>query len=211
MTNQPLIIGITGGSGSGKSFFLSQLVKALPFDCAVISQDNYYKSLEQQPLDVQGKPNFDTLESIDFKRFESDVKSLMQGEVLRYKEYTYNNAQDEGGEVLVKPAPVIVIEGIFVFNSMFLYDLMNYRLFIDAPIDLCIERRIKRDLEERGYDKDNVLYQYEYHVIPAYKKLIAPFMQIADKVVDNKDDISKDIYELQQWILNNLSTSSMKL
>ena len=114
--NKPYIVGITGGSGSGKTRFLKQLEKQFSKnELCVLSQDNYYIPREQQPIDQQGVQNFDTPDSINQKEFANDVNLLKNGHTVHRKEYTYNNPNVIAKELVFKPAPIIVVEGIFVF------------------------------------------------------------------------------------------------
>ena len=117
MNWEPYIIGIAGGSASGKTSFLKDLKDKMPKgSVCVISQDNYYKPKEEQQTDENGEVNFDLPESIDRNHFYDDLKKLRQGDTIKIKEYTFNNNDKKPGHLLVKPAPVIVMEGLFIFH-----------------------------------------------------------------------------------------------
>ncbi len=186
MTSTPFIVGITGGSGSGKTLFLRQLMNAFTAgQICLISQDNYYRPREEQPLDENGICNFDTPLSIDFELYASHIRTLRDGKRVEKLEYTFNNHKVKPEMLVFEPSPVIVVEGLFVFYFAEIAGLLDLKVFIDAPSYLMMKRRIVRDRDERGYDLADVLYRYEKHVMPAYEKYIAPFNSDADIIVPN--------------------------
>ena len=131
--NQPYLVGITGGSASGKTLFLNDLMKSFSKDeLCVLSQDNYYRPREEQQIDENGVKNFDIPESIDHEAFARDVQKIKNGETVYRKEYTFNNPKVTPKDLVFKPAPVIVIEGIFVFSFKEVADLLDLKVFIDA-------------------------------------------------------------------------------
>lgn len=185
-TKAPYIIGITGGSGSGKTRFLNGLLSKFTTDeVCLISQDNYYKPREQQPVDIKGVKNFDLPESIDFEAYKRDIEALKNGKPVTIKEYTFNNPDAEPKLITLKPAPVIVVEGIFVLYYQPISKILDMKLYIDAKDYIKLIRRIVRDDKERGYDLDDVLYRYEHHVMPTYEKHIKPFKSQADIIIPN--------------------------
>lgn len=182
----PYIVGITGGSASGKTKFINDLVKE--FDktqLCLISQDNYYRPRDQQPIDENGVKNFDTPNSIDVEKYAKDVLALKNGQKVLKEEYTFNNPNKKPKMLSFEPAPIIVVEGIFVLYYPEVSSLLDLKLFIDAKEHLKLKRRIIRDNKERGYDLDDVLYRYEKHVYPTYEKYIAPFKDESDLVIPN--------------------------
>jgi len=184
--NQPYLVGITGGSASGKTLFLSELMKSFSKEeLCVLSQDNYYRPREEQHIDENGIKNFDIPESIDHEAFATDVQKIKNGETVYRKEYTFNNPNVEAKDLVFKPASVIVIEGIFVFYFQQVANLLDLKVFIDAKDFLMLKRRIIRDAQERGYDLEDVLYRFEHHVVPTYKKFIKPYKQNADIIIPN--------------------------
>lgn len=182
----PYIVGITGGSASGKTVFLNDLMKSFTKEeLCIFSQDNYYRPREVQPRDENGVKNFDTPESIDFEAFAKDIKKLKAGETVNREEYTFNNPNVIPRQLVFKPAPVIVVEGIFVFYFQQVSALLDLKVFIDTQDFLMLKRRIIRDAKERGYDLDDVLYRFEKHVAPTYRRYIEPFKQDADIIIPN--------------------------
>jgi uridine kinase len=188
----PFFIGITGGSASGKTEFLKRLIGSFSNEqICLISQDNYYKSIEQQPKDHNGIANFDTPNSIDFDQFAADLRELYEGKTVKKLEYTFNNPLITPKELVFFPAPIVVVEGIFVFYESKLSHLFDLKVFIDAKEHIKLKRRILRDRLERGYDLEDVLYRYEHHVAPTYERYILPLKEEADIIVPNNVGFDK--------------------
>lgn len=198
---EPNIIGITGGSASGKTFFLNSLLSHFSKDeICLISQDNYYKQISKVPKDENGIENFDLPESIDFKLFAEHINDLKQGKVVKKEEYVFNNAKTIAEILVFKPAPIIVVEGIFVFHDPSISKLLNLKVFIDAKEHIKIRRRIIRDNNERGYDLEDVLYRWENHVAPTYEKFIKPTKQDADIIINNNKHFEKGLKILTSYL-----------
>ncbi|MBL7832861.1 MAG: uridine kinase [Cyclobacteriaceae bacterium] len=189
---KPFTIGITGGSGSGKTFFIKNLESRFTdSELCLISQDHYYHPREMQQHDERGIKNFDLPESIDHRQFQLDIQTLKRGEVLRKKEYTFNNPNVTPKILEFKPAPVIIVEGLFVQYFPDLEQELDLKIFIEAKDHVKLSRRIKRDNEERGYDLEDVLYRYENHVMPVYETLIKPLKHRADIVIPNNSNFNR--------------------
>ena len=185
-------MGVTGGSGSGKTLFLKKLLgKFNPEDICLISQDNYYLPRDMQPKDENGVSNFDTPQSIDLDAYINDISTLLDGRKVIRKEYMYNHPDAIPDMLEFQPAPVIIVEGIFVLYYSRLSNLLDLKIFIDAKDHIKLKRRIIRDKEERGYDLDDVLYRYEKHVIPTYEKYIKPFRHESDLIIPNNSNFDK--------------------
>ncbi len=187
-----MLVGITGGSASGKTLFIKRLVDSFSTkEVCLLSQDNYYHDRHLQPKDGKGVENFDLPESIDHINFIKDVQALHRGESVYKKEYTFNNPNIVPKMLQFDPAPVIVVEGIFVFYFPEIREQLDLKLFIDAEEHIKLKRRIKRDGQERGYDMDDVLYRYENHVAPTYDRYIRPFKTEADIIIPNNHSFDK--------------------
>lgn len=194
MTTKPFIVGITGGSASGKTSFLKGILNAFSEDqICLISQDNYYRSRDVIPVDDQGIHNFDLPETIDHHLYAKHIAQLHNGETITQREYTFNNPNIVPKMLTFKPAPIIIVEGIFVFHFRELADQMDLKIFIDAKNSIKLERRVKRDAEERGYDLDDVMYRWKYHVKPTYKQFIKPYRAEADIVIPNNVHYKKGL------------------
>jgi uridine kinase len=199
--SKPYTIGITGGSGSGKTFFLQGLSSLfLPEDICLISQDNYYKPRNQQPVDENGVQNFDLPISIDREAFLTDLLKIKSGQNVIKKEYTFNNPNAEPKLLEFKPAPIIIVEGLFVQFFEEIEKELDLRIFIEAKDHVKLGRRIKRDQVERGYDLDDVLYRYQYHVMPIYESQIEPLKHQADLVIPNNSNFSRALDVLVNYL-----------
>ena len=197
----PYIIGITGGSGSGKTRFLKSLLNQFTADqVCFVSQDNYYKERDKQPIDEKGIKNFDLPDSIDFEEYKNDIIALKEGRSVSRLEYTFNNPSSTPRQIELKPAPVMVVEGIFVLYYQEIADVLDLKVFIEAKDYIKLKRRIIRDDKERGYDLDDVLYRYEYHVMPTYDKYIKPYKMDADIIIPNHTDFSEALAVLTSFI-----------
>ncbi len=189
---KPFTIGITGGSGSGKTFFLKNLESRFTSnELCLISQDHYYHPREMQQHDQRGIKNFDLPESIDHKQFQLDIQTLKRGELLKKKEYTFNNPNVTPKILEFRPAPIIIVEGLFVQYFPDIERELDLKIFIEAKDHVKLSRRIKRDNEERGYDLEDVLYRYENHVMPVYEMLIKPLKHQADIVIPNNSHFNR--------------------
>jgi uridine kinase len=183
---QPYIIGITGCSASGKTSFVHRLKDAFPsHQVAVVSQDNYYKPLDLQPRDAEGHPHFDLPESIDMVRFGKDLTQLKSGNSISYLEYTFNNKDATPNKIEIQPAPIIIMEGLFIFHSDEIRNQLDLKIYIDSTEDVMWERRLKRDQAERGLTAEWLIYQWNNHVLPSYKQFLKPYKYEADLVVHN--------------------------
>lgn len=189
---KPFTIGITGGSGSGKTFFIKNLSSRFSEDqLCLISQDNYYRPREEQRTDERGVKNFDLPESIDHEHFLRDIQQLKRGEKLIKTEYTFNNPNATPKTIEYLPAPILIIEGLFVQYFPDIEKELDLKIFIEAKDHVKLSRRIRRDNEERGYDLDDVLYRFHHHVMPVYETLIDPLKHRSDLVIPNNGDFMR--------------------
>ena len=200
---EPYVIGITGGSASGKTYFLHSLLSEFkPEEVCLISQDNYYKPKAQVPKDTNGVENYDLPEAIDFELYAEHISALKAGKEVQQKEYTFNNPNIIPKILTFRPAPIIVVEGIFVFYSYHISRLLDLKVFIDAKEHIKIKRRIIRDNSERGYDLEDVLYRWENHVAPTYEKFIKPSKYDADIVINNNQHFANGLKILTTYMRN---------
>ena len=187
--NRPYIIGIAGGSGSGKTHFLNQLVNICPKgSLALFSMDNYYLSIDKQQKDENGIENFDIPSSINELKFFDDLTALINGDDIIIPEYQFNHLDRKPGLLTIAWAPTIIVEGLFTLHFPRIQELLDLRIYIETPEYLMVKRRIIRDAEERGYDLNDVLYRFENHVMPAYNRYILPSREKADLVIPNHDN-----------------------
>jgi uridine kinase len=184
--SKPYLIGITGGSGSGKTSFIKALRSRFDLnEVCIISQDDFYHPRDSQMKDEDGVINFDLPTSLDLKKFAISVNALIKGKALTLQEYTFNNKNKKPGIHSIHPAPVIIIEGLFVFHLEQLKTKLDLKIYIEAKENLKVIRRIKRDQIERNYPLEDVLYRYEKHVLPSFEKFILPHKDDVDIIINN--------------------------
>ena len=159
---------------------------------------------EQQPLDEIGVKNFDTPQSIDHKAFASDLRKIKAGEAFERQEYTFNNPNVAPKILEFKPAPIVVVEGLFVIYFQEVSTLLDIKIFIDAKAHVKLKRRIVRDRVERGYDLDDVLYRFERHVMPNYDKYLKPLKDEADIIIPNNHNFDKALDVLSGFLRSTL-------
>jgi len=183
---RPYLIGISGGSGSGKTRIIRELRNVFGEDqLCILSQDEYYRPREEQVWDNAGYQNFDLPQSIDHTVFSRDIAMLVDGREVVKEQYVFNNPNVEPVMLNFRPAPVLVIEGLFVFCFEEIRNLLDLKIFIDAEDVIKLKRRIIRDAGERNYPLEDVLHRYEHHVLPAYRAYIEPFRNAADIIINN--------------------------
>ncbi len=202
---KPYIIGIAGGSASGKTSFLRDIKSRMPKgSVCIISQDNYYKPIEEQEKDPNGIVNFDLPGSINRVSFYRDLINLNNGNKITIKEYTFNNSNKIPGKIEVKPAPIIIMEGLFIFHYEEIRKALDLRVYIDAQENVKLQRRIKRDAEERGYPEDEVKYQWNHHVMPSYKKYLRPYRDDCHIIITNNSHYTKGLDVLVNHLKSQL-------
>jgi uridine kinase len=198
---RPFIIGITGGSASGKTLFLTRLMEQFDTDdICLLSQDNYYRPKEHQTKDENGIENFDLPGAIDDVAFAADVEKLRSGEIVTREEYTFNNSDKIPHLLHFYPKKILVVEGIFVFHFPEVAKLLDLKIFIDAQDKIKLKRRIKRDNEERGYDLQDVMYRWKYHVKPTYEEFIRPHKRSCDIVIPNNHHFEKGLQVIVSYL-----------
>jgi uridine kinase len=194
MEKKPILIGLIGATGSGKTTFINTIRKRYALEkVCIISQDEYYKPIYEQEKDVNGIENFDVAKSVDKKLLLNDLKKLLNNEEVIKAEYTFNNIEIKPKIITFKPAPIIIVEGLFVMHYKKIRELMDLKIYVHASDHLNIIRRIKRDQVERGYPIDDVLYRYENHVMPGFRKYIEPYRDEADIVINNNKGFEKSL------------------
>jgi len=196
-----IVIGISGGSGSGKTCFVRDLTARFDKgEVCFLHQDNYYKPIEEQKQDKEGIENFDLPGSIYLDKFADDIAKLKRGETLTLEEYTFNNDVAEASEFEVKPAKVIIAEGLFLFHHEAIRKLLDLSIIIHADDSNRIIRRIKRDRNERNYPVEDVMYRYEHHVMPSYRRYIQPYISEVDIVINNNKSYKRSLDVLSAFI-----------
>ena len=181
-----LIIGITGGTGCGKTTVVNQIVNELSAeDVTVISQDSYYKDLSHLTFEQRTQINFDHPNSIDFDLLKAHLLALKAGKTIDTPTYSFVEHNRTKETVLVKPTNVVIVEGILIFSHPDIRDLFNIKIFVHADSDERLIRRIKRDITERGRDVEEVLNRYQNTLKPMHMQFIEPMKEFADIIIPN--------------------------
>ncbi len=202
---KPLIIGIAGGSGSGKTFFLNSFLHHFKNDeVTLLSQDDYYIPAGEMTQEENKLYNFDLPSTIDDEQFLIDIKKLIKGDVVYKKEYNFNNPLAVVKILEINPAPILIVEGLFILHFTAIAELLDIKIFIEADEDVALLRRIKRDGMERGYPEEDVLYKWHNHVVPAFKEFLLPYRDACNKVVVNNMDTPDDIIKITEEISDEL-------
>jgi uridine kinase len=192
------IIGLCGGSGSGKTSIVDKISNEFDkSDITVLSMDDYYKSVDEQQKDENGEVNFDLPDAINIDQICRDIEALINGEKVTLLEYTFNNPLVEPKSKELYPNKILIIEGIFLLYYPEILEKMDFTVYIDVKPSVQLARRLKRDLETRGYSADQIKYQWENHVIPCFENYIKPFIDKADIIIDNNE---KDAFNIEPVI-----------
>ncbi|MBT3547571.1 MAG: uridine kinase [Flavobacterium sp.] len=181
-----LVIGIAGGTGSGKTTVVNQIINELPTDeVCVISQDSYYKATDKLSYEDRTKINFDHPRAIDFNLLKQHISALKNGEVINQPVYSFVTHNRTKDTIKTHPRKVVIIEGILIFNNKELLDLFDIKIFVHADADERLIRRLKRDITERGRNIDEVLNRYKDTLKPMHQQFIEPTKNFADIIIPN--------------------------
>lgn len=197
---------MAGGSASGKTTFLHALRERFGVDqLAIVSQDHYYKALSEQERDGNGEINFDLPSGVDFQRLISDLKKLKKGKKVELVEYTFNNPNKFPEKIDIEPAPVIMVEGLFIYTESKLSRMFDLTLFIEARRDVMFERRLARDLDERGMTREQIEYQWYNHVLPSFEQHLLPYRDEVDMIIVNNRHITTSIGVIEDHIQSRVN------
>ncbi|WP_430405497.1 uridine kinase family protein [Fluviicola sp.] len=200
-----MIIGICGGSGSGKTTLLKRLAAFYgELHPTVFSMDNYYLPIEQQLLDENGQVNFDLPTALDRDRLVKDLRDLKEGKSIEVKEYHFNAPPNKNVLITLDPSPIIIVEGLFLFEYAEVYELLDFSIFMDVDPEIQLDRRLYRDQETRGYSRAAIMYQWKYHVMPCYQKYLFPYMHLADFIFENDQQADLEFERLIQMLAPKL-------
>ncbi len=188
------IIGITGGTGSGKSTFTNRLKNEFPDDVAVIYHDNYYLRQDDIPFEERKKMNYDHPDSLETDLLIEHLKLLKNGQSVECPVYDYSQHNRSSKTLHIEPKQIILVEGILLLTDPRVRELLDIKIYVDADADERILRRITRDVKERGRDLDNIVEQYLTTVKPMHYLYVEPMRNQADIVVNSgMNDVAFDI------------------
>ena len=195
------IIGIAGGTGSGKTTVVKNIAKALPPHCvAVVPIDSYYNDTTNMTPEERKAINFDHPDAFDWKLLTEHVKKLKSGEAIEQPTYSYIESNRQKETIHVEPKPVIIIEGIMALHSKKLRDIMDLKIFVDTDSDVRLIRNIRRDVVERGRTVEMVLDRYEKVLKPMHEQFIEPTKKFADLIIPSGGENKTGIHILKTYI-----------
>jgi len=179
-----LIIGICGGTGSGKTTIAERIISSLsPESVLVLQQDHYYKDFPHLSLEERTRQNFDHPESFDTLLLIDHLRQLQSGRAVDRPVYDFTNYQRAPQTVRLNPCPAVILEGILIFESKALCELMDIKIFVDTDADLRFIRRLRRDIRERGRTVESVVEQYLATVRPMHMEFVEPSKRNADVII----------------------------
>ncbi len=179
-----LIIGIAGGTGSGKTTVVTQIVEELPEDeVCIISQDSYYKETSDLTYDDRCRINFDHPNSIDFDLLVKHLKELRKGNTIEQPVYSFVDHNRTSETLTTQPRKVIIVEGILILTHPEIRDMFDVKVYVHADSDERLIRRLKRDMAERGRDLEEILNRYQSNLKPMHEQFIEPTKEFADIII----------------------------
>jgi uridine kinase len=206
-----LIIGISGGTGSGKTTVANRILETVSAkDVVFIQQDSYYRNLKDLPLDYRQLANFDHPDAIDNDLLVHHIKKLKAGEPVELPIYDFRTHTRLNDTLRIEPKPIVIVEGILIFSDPRLLEQMDVKVFVDTPDDVRFIRRLKRDLAERGRTVDSVIEQYLATVRPMHMQFVEPSKRYADVIIPEGGHnlVSIDLIsgKIRERLANALST-----
>lgn len=181
---KPYIIGIAGGSGSGKSTFAGRIKEAFPEHVSLISCDNYYLPHDELSLEERAELNYDAPEALEFDLMVRHLEQLKNGQTALCPVYDFSHHTRSSSVTEIKPRPIILIDGILIFHDEALRECMNLKIYVETDADERILRRARRDMLERGRDLDGVIHQYLSTVKPMHNTYVEPTKVFADIILN---------------------------
>ena len=197
-----LVLGIAGGTGSGKTTVVNQIIKHFPSDqVCIISQDSYYKATDNLSYEERTKINFDHPRAIDFELLVQHLKDLKSGKIIEQPVYSFVTHNRTKDTIQTHPRKVVIVEGILIFNNEELRSLFDIKIFVHADTDERLIRRIRRDITERGRDIDEVLNRYKDTLKPMHQQFIEPTKNFADIIIPN-DKFNTVAVDIVRTVIN---------
>ena len=183
MENNILVIGIAGGTGSGKTTLMKNLIQRYGDDVTVLSHDNYYKRRDDLSYEERCLINYDEPAALETDLMAYHLDKLRHGEAIECPVYDFSQHNRSSETIRIEPKRVIIVEGILIFENQPLRELMDIKIFVDTDADVRLCRRIKRDVNKRGRTLESVLLQYQQTVKPMHEKYVEPSKKYADIIV----------------------------
>ncbi len=181
--NKVCIVGVAGGTASGKTTIVSQIAEYFGNDIVVISHDSYYKAHDEMTYEERSQLNYDHPDSFESERMANDIRDLIKGHTIEVPVYDYTIHNRSDHTITVEPKPVIIIEGILVLENKELRDLMDAKVYVDTDADERLMRRIRRDMTERARSIESIMEQYATTVKPMHEEFVEPSKKYADIII----------------------------
>lgn len=203
--NKIRVVGVAGGSASGKTTIVKRIEEYFGEDIVVLGHDSYYKAHDDMSFEERSQLNYDHPNSFDTERMAEDVRKLIKGQAVDIPvyDYTIHNRSDRTEHI--EPKNVIIIEGILILENKELRDLMDAKIYVDTDADERLMRRIRRDMVERGRSIDSILDQYADTVKPMHEEFIEPSKRYADVIIPRGGENVTGITMLQEYLKHLLS------
>ncbi len=199
------VVGITGGSGVGKTTLIKKLYHDFLGRVSTFSLDNYYLPKEHQWVDENGVINFDLPTALDQNRIQMDLTRLVEGHPIEQEIYGFNNPEAKKDKLEILPKELLIVEGLFVMHYPFVKSVLDYSVYLSVKPELQLERRILRDVNERNYTESDILYQWHNHVIPSYHSFVQPHKETANLIITNNEQFDDNIHVLTEVIASKLN------
>ena len=202
-----MIIGICGGTGSGKTTIARKIVEAVGKENVVlVEQDSYYRNLADMPLDERRQANFDHPDSIDSDMLVNHIRRLKQSLTVEMPLYDFKTHTRSDKIEIIEPKPVVIVEGILIFAETRVLDLLDVRVFVDTPDDIRFIRRLQRDIAERGRTAESVIAQYYRTVRPMHHEFVEPSKRNADIIIPEGGQMGVSVQFLCSLVREKLQT-----
>ena len=199
-----LIIGICGASGSGKSTLAKELAQRLEGRCVYLKQDSYYKDHPDMCFEERERINYDEPDAFEHSALLEDLRALRSGQCITAKDYDYSQHRRCDSNALIEPADVVLLEGIHVFYDPEVRDMLDFKIYMQVDPDVCLLRRVKRDIRDRGRSIEGVYRQYLETVKPMYEKHIRNYVEFADLIVAHGGKNARIVDILAHYINSGL-------
>ena len=203
--NKIWVVGVAGGSASGKTTIVNEIEEYFGQDIVVISHDSYYKAHNDMDYEQRSQLNYDHPESFETERMAEDVRNLIKGRAIEMPVYDYTIHNRSNETVHIEPKQVIIIEGILILENKELRDLMDAKIYVDTDADERLMRRIRRDMKERARSIDSILDQYAATVKPMHEEFVEPSKRYADVIIPRGGENRTGINMLRQYLKHMLS------
>jgi uridine kinase len=197
-----LTIGICGASGSGKTTLARALAASIRGQCALIKQDCYYRDHSYLPLEERARINYDEPDAFEHDALRDDIRMLRCGDSITRKGYDYTQHRRADSKELIPPPDVVILEGIHAFYDPRTRDMLDFKLYVHVDPDICLLRRVQRDILERGRDINGIASQYLTTVKPMYERYIRTYIQYADVIVSG-GGFNKKIVDILAFYINS--------